>query len=273
MNGSVQKSFPGQPSMGVLNLKGSETKFRLSRYTPSDDIAFFIKHFWIVSWDLTGQEPYLQDVVPNPCVNLVIERDKTAIFGAAKGKFSYLLQGKGCVFGAKFKPGGFYPFLQQPVSELLDKPLDIDRVFDIEARDIERQLLALEHDEAMIRLAEQFIRPKLPARDDTILLIEDIIDRIKEQPDITKVDHLAECLPMHKRKLQRLFEQYVGVSPKWVIKLYRLHHAAEQADQGRVVDWLKLSLDLGYYDQSHFIKDFKTIIGETPEEYARRVGG
>jgi AraC-like DNA-binding protein len=75
---------------------------------------------------------------------------------------------------------------------------------------------------------------------------------------------------MGKRTLQRLFSQYVGVSPKWVIKRYRLHEAADQLGAGEVVDWAKLAVDLGYFDQAHFIKDFKTIVGQTPAEYAKR---
>ncbi|MOA57975.1 DNA-binding transcriptional activator FeaR [compost metagenome] len=77
---------------------------------------------------------------------------------------------------------------------------------------------------------------------------------------------------MNKRKLQRLFSQYVGVSPKWVLKLYRLQNAAEAMETGSERDWIKLSQDLGYYDQSHFIRDFKAMIGRTPDEYASLCG-
>jgi AraC-like DNA-binding protein len=75
-----------------------------------------------------------------------------------------------------------------------------------------------------------------------------------------------------KRTLQRLFNQYVGVSPKWVIKRYRLHDAVEQLATGAVVDWPRLALDLGYFDQAHFIKDFKMLVGTPPGEYARSLG-
>jgi AraC-like DNA-binding protein len=53
-----------------------------------------------------------------------------------------------------------------------------------------------------------------------------------------------------------------------VIKRYRLQEAADQVADSEVVDWAKLALDLGYFDQAHFIKDFKTIVGRTPAEYA-----
>ena len=67
--------------------------------------------------------------------------------------------------------------------------------------------------------------------------------------------------------MQRLFVRYVGVSPKSVIQRYRLHEAAQMIDQGAVSDWLDLSIALGYYDHSHFIRDFRAIVGVSPQEY------
>ncbi|HET7089936.1 MAG TPA: helix-turn-helix domain-containing protein [Anaerolineae bacterium] len=55
------------------------------------------------------------------------------------------------------------------------------------------------------------------------------------------------------------------------MRRYRLHDAVDQLDQGKVVDWPALAVDLGYFDQAHFIKDFKKIIGVSPGEYVRRV--
>jgi AraC-like DNA-binding protein len=79
-------------------------------------------------------------------------------------------------------------------------------------------------------------------------------------------------LHISKRTMQRLFSQYVGVSPKWVIKRYRLHDAAEQVASGSIEDWARLAAELGYFDQAHFIKDFKKLVGQTPGEYARMLG-
>ncbi|MFS1510998.1 DUF6597 domain-containing transcriptional factor [Chengkuizengella sp. SCS-71B] len=256
-------------SMGVLKLNDRDKSYHLSRYTPSLETSFFIKHFWRVKWDLTDKEPFWQDVIPNPCVNLVIEKNKTGIFGPAKNMFSYPVKGKGCVFGVKFKPGGFYPFIKQSVSDLIDHPMDVQNVFAIDSRTLEKAVLSLPNEEKMVEYLESVICEKLPKKDENVRFINEIIDVIIENKEITKVDHVCEQIRINKRKLQRIFQQYVGVSPKWVIKLYRLQNAAEMIDHNLNHDWLKLSMDLGYYDQSHFIKDFKNIIGKTPDEYAR----
>ena len=90
-------------------------------------------------------------------------------------------------------------------------------------------------------------------------LINQVIDHIIASREIIRVDDVVSQLNISKRTLQRMFRQYVGFSPKWVIKRYRLHEAAKQVAEGGAVNWSKLALDLGYFDQTHFIKDFKRI--------------
>ncbi|MGN7382719.1 DUF6597 domain-containing transcriptional factor [Paenibacillus sp. SAFN-117] len=267
---SNQSSIPdtGRPSLGVLNFReGTKRFFELTRYPPSEDIGYFVKHFWMVRWDLNGQPPYLQQVVPNPCVNMVVEKNRTLIYGAAKHKFSRLLEGKDMVFGVKFKPGGFYPFAKRPISRLTGRFIRLESIFNVETESFEEQILSQDSPEKMVELAEALIRRNLPGRDEKVVRINQIIDRIQADRGITKVDQVCDGFQINIRKLQRMFGQYVGVSPKWVIKLYRLQNAAETLDKGRAPDWLDLSLKLGYYDQSHFIRDFRSIIGKTPEEF------
>jgi transcriptional regulator GlxA family with amidase domain len=74
------------------------------------------------------------------------------------------------------------------------------------------------------------------------------------------------------RTLQRLFADYVGVSPKWVMRRARLHEAAEHADSGEPVDWACLASDLGYADQAHLTRDFTFTIGIPPTRYATTAG-
>lgn len=191
-----------------------------------------------------------------------------------KRKFSYLLKDKGRVFGVKFKPGAFYPFVKSPVSRLTDDSISFWDAFGVDSKPLKEAILSLEdkHEAKMIELAENFMRERLPERDENVEVINQIVDRIIADRAITKVDDIVSRLNLNKRTLQRLFSQYVRVSPKWVINRYRLLEAAEQLADGEVVDWPKLALDLGYFDQAHFIKDFKTIVGRTPVEYARNLG-
>ena len=77
---------------------------------------------------------------------------------------------------------------------------------------------------------------------------------------------------LRPRALQRLFHEFVGISPKWVIRRYRMHELVELLNAGQSVDWPALALDLGYFDQSHLIRDFRRLTVHTPERYRRLAG-
>ncbi|HEX6481422.1 MAG TPA: helix-turn-helix domain-containing protein [Ktedonobacteraceae bacterium] len=266
----MMKPKTGKPR-GVLNLKAGEKRFHLSRHLPSQDLDFFVEHYWIVSWDLRGQEPYVQETLPHPSVHLVFEKDNTRVFGVGKRKFSRLLEDKGQVLGIKFKPGAFYPFVKSPVSNFTDASISFCDVFGMDGNALEDAIFSKENETEMREIGENFLRERLPERDEMVTEINRIVDYVIAHPEITRVDDVVNCLNLNKRTLQRLFHQYVGVSPKWVIQRYRLHEVAERLADNKAIDCAEIALELGYFDQAHFIKDFKAIVGWTPAEYAKRI--
>jgi len=265
------RSTNGKPR-GVLNLKAGEKKFQLSRHPPAHDLSFFVERYWIVSWDLRGQEPYMQETLPYPCVNLVFEQGQSRVYGVETGKFARLLENKGRVFGVKFKPGAFYPFVKFPISQLTNASISLCDTFGFDSKALEEAILLIEDEGKMVEFAEKFLRERLPEQDKHVRAINEIVDYIIAHRQITKVDDVVNQLNLNKRTLQRLFRQYVGVTPKWVIKRYRLHEVAERLAEGDVMDWPSMVVELGYSDQAHFIRDFKTIVGRTPTEYAKQIG-
>lgn len=254
---------------GLLHPKSGERKFSLSRYQPSPDTGYFVQHYWIVRWDLRGQEPYPQTVIAHPNINLVFEANCTRVYGVAKSTSVHLLQDHGWVVGIKFRPGGFYPFLQMPVSVLTGSSVGFEEVFGIDSGPLEKEILAQPNDAEMVKRVEAFLAERLPERDPNIELVSRIVSSIRDDRTVIKVEDAVRLTGINKRTMQRLFDRYVGVSPKSVIQRYRLHEAAERIDQGAVRDWLDLSIELGYYDHSHFIRDFRSIVGLSPEEYQR----
>jgi AraC-like DNA-binding protein len=273
-----QSSMVGEPVMGqiekgkprgLLDWRTGETRFRLTRYVPSNDMAYFVQRYWIVEWDLRGMPAHSQETLTHPCVNLVFERGKSVLVGVETGIATDVLQGQDFVFGIKFKPGAFYPFLNASASTITNTKLKPEAIFGLDIIPLEDLVLSAPDVDAMIAHVEAFFRPRLPAHDETVTLVTEIVDWIMSEPSITRVEDVAQHFHFTVRSLQRLFSQYVGVSPKWVIKRYRLHEAALQLEAGQDINCTRLVYDLGYFDQAHFIKDFKTIIGRTPAEYAR----
>nr|WP_277606004.1 helix-turn-helix domain-containing protein [Glycomyces sp. L485] len=89
-----------------------------------------------------------------------------------------------------------------------------------------------------------------------------------EDRSITRADQVAERFAMSPKAIQRLFQFYVGLGPKWLIRRYRMHDAAERLAADPTVDLARLAAELGWFDQAHFTRDFKALIGSPPAEYA-----
>ncbi len=254
---------------GILNPNVARARFALTRHFPSADVGAFVQRYWIIRWDLTGRPPHRQETLPHPCVNLVIERGRTRIYGPADARDTQVLRGRGGVFGVKFRPGGYRPFCNGPVSSLTNGWRSLRTEFGVTGRSLEAAVLTLADPVDQIAAFEAFLRSRLPAVDPTVAVIDRIATAIYERRDIQRVEDLAACFGYSARSLQRLFNDYVGVSPKWVIQRYRLQEAAERLAEGRATSLETLALDLGFFDQAHFCRDFKTLVGRTPAEYAR----
>jgi AraC-like DNA-binding protein len=256
---------------GVLDLHAGERWFDLEIRRPADDLAELVEHYWRVRWDLRGREPYAQHTLPHPSVHLVVEAGRSEVVGVTTGRFTRVLEGRGRAFGVKFRPAGFRPLLGSSVSPLTDRTTPVAEVFGAAGEALAERVLGLRDDSRLVEAAEAFVRSRHPAPDPNVATVNRAAERIMADRTITMVDQVVEATGIGKRRLQRLFADYVGVRPKWVIQRYRLHEAAERLADGGDVDLARLAAELGYFDQAHFAKDFKAIVGSPPNRYSRTV--
>lgn len=257
----------GQPRGVLRRPPPAAGKFRHARLSAAPELASWIDHYWMVAWDLRGCEPRLVESLPHPNVHVVFEEPESRAWGISTSKFSRVLKGKSHVFGVKFTPGGFFPFFGRPVSSLADRSVPVEEVFGREVLDLEHAILPIENEGEMKAAADAFLLERKPRPDEKANQARDLVERILREAEILNVDDLAAHTGIGVRTLQRLFSQYVGVSPKWVIRRYRLHELLEQMHSGKRLDWAQLAVDLGYFDQAHLINDFKSITGYAPTEY------
>jgi len=224
-----------------------------------------------VHWDFRGVAPYRVETLPHPSVHLLFERTLgCCLAGVSRGKFSRFLEGKDDVFAVKFRPGGFRPFVGVPVSTFSDSTVALPSLWGADGSALARAVLAECDDAARISVAEDFLRRRSPQPDDNVALACAITDAIAADRGIVKVEDISARFDLSLRALQRLFSQYVGVNPKWVIQRYRLHEAAERLALDMPPNQSTLALELGYADQAHFVRDFKRMVGASPAAYARR---
>ncbi|WP_405785054.1 helix-turn-helix domain-containing protein [Streptomyces sp. NBC_00138] len=157
------------------------------------------------------------------------------------------------------------------MAELADRAVPAAGLFSPEVAEVGQRVLALDDLTEMAALTDGFLLGVLPpaGTDPRVAEVAALVERITASPQLFRVDELARELDLPVRRLQRLFAQYVGASPKWVLRRARLHEAAARADEGADVDWAALSADLGYADQAHLTRDFAAAVGSPPSRYTR----
>jgi AraC-like DNA-binding protein len=254
---------------GILDPRDSASRIRVNRYEPSPPLAPFIDHLWVGEWDLAGRSPEEQRVLPSPNAHLVFGSGYTSLFGVVRRIYSRLLQGSGRMMGVRFRTGGLRPFLNGPVAALTDRRVPAENVTKLEDHLAELRVLGAGDSHAMVMAAETLIEPNLPAPDPAVDLICAIIAKARCGDGPRQAGALAREAGLSLRTLQRLFHEYVGVSPKWVIQRYRLQDAAQLLAQGRKLQLAQLAAELGYFDQAHLARDFSRFFGCSPAEYRR----
>jgi AraC-like DNA-binding protein len=197
----------------------------------------------------------------------VVEPGRADAWGVHTGRWTRQLEGRSQAFGIKFRPGAFRALLGRAVAGLADGSIAASALFGAAADELQ-DVLGCE-DALAVDRACAFLRPRLPAADAPSLLAGRIVDSVADDLGLHSADVLARRFGLGLRALQRLFHEHVGVGPKWVIRRYRLHEAVARVQAGRPVSWAALAQDLGYFDQAHFIADFRQLVGRTPGEYAK----
>ena len=278
-------AFPPQvgPPRGVLHSTDPRgDAFFHQRLAPPAELATFVQHFWFVQWNLENAAPSEAETLPHPSCYLVFEHDllmpsnsplvhqRAEVSGVTTGKFTRTMQGSGRVFGLKFRPGGLRPFLDSSVATLTDRIVPAAQIFGEAILPLATQLRVLDTPEQMAEATSAFLSTRSPAPDPSATLAASIVDIILNDASLLTVEQLADRVNLSVRSLQRLFQQYVGVAPKWVIRRYRLHELVERLHSGQPLDFAQLALELGYADQAHLIRDFRDLAGYTPSGYRRR---
>ncbi len=253
---------------GVLRQALAAERLKLARYEPSAALEPFVDFSWVLHWDLRGQKPHEQTILPHPNVNLAFEATGAGIFGVDRKLFTRTLSGQGKALGVRFRPGGFRPFWHAPVSQLTDRVVPAIQLFGLAAEDARKLVMDAEDDQEMLAQSSDLLLRMLPEPDPATDQAARLVTLITGDPGLRRVDQLAEAAGQSVRSLQRLFADYVGVSPKWVMRRSRLHEAALRADSGDPVDWAQLAIDLGYADQAHLTRDFTATLGVSPTRYS-----
>ncbi|WP_308015077.1 AraC family transcriptional regulator [Nocardia coffeae] len=265
---------PPEVAKGILHPRTQARHRRLTRVPASAQMSRFVEWYWEVRWDLRGCPPFVAEVLPFPSVNLTFERTTASTGGFVNGvcttKFTRELAEEGEAFAVKFRPGGFGAFTGLDVASFRDSAIDLIEVLP-QAEGLTERVLAVPTAERRRDVVEDFFaeQARTAVVDDNYRLLLRMIAAMESDRDLLRVDQVAERFGVPIRTLQRLFRRYVGANPKWVLRRYRLQDGAQLLADGRTEDLAALALDLGYFDQAHFSREFALEVGMAPLEYAR----
>lgn len=258
---------------GLVSDPESGRRITAHAYAPGENLSDVVACYWVGRWDLRGQAPHQSQLLGDPCVHLVFELGGEHAGARLVGVWTKLwrrtLKERGLVRAVKLRPGAARAFLSEPVANLTNRIVPLASVFG-DLDELTTSVLSPELDAvAFASLAHWLERRRLDAPQ--LSLAVAIVERIAADPSITRVERLVEVSGVDKRSLQRLFREYVGAAPKWVIRRNRLQEAALRIESGRASNLTRLALELGYTDQAHLSRDFKSAVGASPRDFAARV--
>jgi AraC-like DNA-binding protein len=170
--------------------------------------------------------------------------------------------------GVHFKPWGVSPFVDLPATELRDRWVPVDAVWQRSLERIRNRLGDTASATATLRVLEDELRSRLSdAPPGGLDLVQHIGGCLETLHGAVPVGALADAAGVSGNHLAMQFKSHVGVTPKRVARIYRFARLILSVDALRPVDWAELAQMAGYFDQAHFSREFKEFTGHTPTEY------
>ncbi|NAY91281.1 helix-turn-helix domain-containing protein [Muricauda sp. JGD-17] len=195
---------------------------------------------------------------------------KSSLFGQKTKSVNYYYSpGKTQSFGIKINPEGLPLFLSDSSKDFKNLYVELDYVMDKGLMELEEKVLEKTNVGDKIQVVEQFLLQsisKINANPDYLLFVA-IIEHIKEKKGEVRFDSLTSHFNLNYKKIERLFQHYLGVNPKTYIRIIRFNATIHLKNQLKELNLTQIGNEVGFFDQSHFIREFKTFSNLTPKEF------
>lgn len=252
-------------------------------YPPSPDLASFVKCYWILDGPANHSTPK-QRVLPDGCIELFfilgddvrrfvsddefIIQPRSMVLGQITEPYYIQPTGKVNCFAVRFYPYGFANFVQTSIAHLANTETPINLLFgDETAACIATQIINAASTEQRIEMIEEFLLERIHESATRNRIIESTIEALLLANGSTPINLIVKKDLSKRRKLERLFTRQIGISPKQLGKVIRLQAVLKILLSRRSGDLMQIAYDYDYYDQAHFIKDFKELTGTSPGRF------
>jgi AraC-like DNA-binding protein len=238
-------------------------------HVPRAPLSDFVELFWL--YDGTAPKHAGERLLPTGGSELVIDLKygRASFFGARSE--SYVLDGARMeqVLGVHFKTGGAFPFFGVPAGELHNEDVPLETLWRGRAGEFCEALAAAPTPAAKFAIVERTLRDMAStfARSPAVKFG---IETLRHVPLTHSVTQLAESTGLTQRSFIARFRDEVGLTPKLFSRVRRFHEVIRRVHAVREPEWTHVALACGYFDQAHFINDFRTFSGLTPTQYLAR---
>jgi AraC-like DNA-binding protein len=166
-----------------------------------------------------------------------------------------------------FRPYGAGVFFKMPMLEISDQNVALEQLAGIEAKEIEDRILNAANNQERIQLIEKFLTNKLIRNHHDQQQVKAVLYRMMQSRGQISIKELAETACLSVKQLERKFSGSIGLNPKQFIRIVRFQHVLKIHRNGFTGSLTSLAHESGYYDQAHFIHDFKRITGSAPRKF------
>jgi AraC-like DNA-binding protein len=252
-------------------------------FLPHQDLAALIKCYW------TLEVPALisvqrQRIIPDGCIEMAfilgndikrytcdqnfILQPRAMVLGQTIEPFYIEPTGYVNTFAIRFYPYGFANFISIPASSLVNKETALEQLFgEKQAGDLEQDIIDASDTMRRIEIIEIFLKARLNEKQTIDNIVKSTIDTLLLAKGSISINTILKDEPSLRRTLERKFQKQIGISPKQLSKVIRLQAALKMLLNQKTEKLTEIAYENEYYDQAHFIKDFKQFTGTNPGEF------
>jgi AraC-like DNA-binding protein len=252
---------------------------------PRPPLDAFVQSIWVCR---NAPQPHaLERILPTGAAQLIVnlKEDRTRLYDADGGHRCVespgtILSGvwsryqvidtteQEYVAGVAFKPGGTVPFVRTPAHEIRDADIPLDTIWNrARTMALRERLLEAVSLEAMLDVFETALLGQMYSRPGLHPAVGFALAAFDRAPGMTSIATVTRAIGMSAKRFIERFKIEVGVTPKRYCRIRRFQDAVTKANRGGPLDWARVAQDCGYFDQAHFIHDFRSFAGLTPTGY------
>lgn len=252
-------------------------------FQPHQDLRQFVKYYWTLKVPKEANPPK-QRIVPDGSIEMIftlgddikrfvadtkyIIQPRSMVLGQITEPFYIEPFGIVDTFAICFFPGGFIPFTRLPIKDLENKETDLKTLLgEGPATELEHKIIHAANTAERIQYAEAFLLHKLKGSETIDNIVRSTIDLILSTKGRTSIHDLLKNNPSKRRQLERRFSTLTGLSPKQLARIIRFQTALKMLLNNETSHLADLAYENEYYDQAHFIKDFKAFTGINPKKF------